>query len=38
MKAKIYLFRLAVGFAAFVCGVGFFGIGRYFQTALSVKE
>ncbi|MEO8072721.1 MAG: hypothetical protein ABI686_05690 [Acidobacteriota bacterium] len=38
MKAKIYLFRLAVGFAAFVCGVGFFAVGRYFQTAFLVKE
>ncbi len=38
MKAKIYLFRFAVTFTAFVCGVGFFAVGRYFQTAFSAKE
>ena len=38
MKVKIYLFRLVVAFAAFVCGVGFFAVGRYFQTTFSAKE
>lgn len=37
MKAKIYLFRFAVAFTAFVCGVGFFGVGRYFQAVISTK-
>ncbi len=38
MKAKIYLFRFAVAFTAFVCGIGFFGVGKYFQTAFAAKE
>lgn len=38
MKAKIYLFRFAVAFTAFVCGIGFFAVGRYFQKAFSAKQ
>ncbi|CAN5287935.1 hypothetical protein BH20ACI1_BH20ACI1_18500 [soil metagenome] len=38
MKAKTYLFRFAVAFTAFVCGVGFFGVGRYFQKTFAAKE
>ena len=38
MKAKIYLFRLTVASAAFVCGVGFFAVGRYFQKTFAAQE
>ena len=38
MKTKIYLFRFAVALTAFVCGIGFFAVGRYFQTAFAAKE
>jgi hypothetical protein len=38
MKIKIYLFRLAVAFTAFVFGIGFFNVGQYFQSVFSTKE
>ncbi len=38
MKVKIYLYRFIIAFTAFVCGIGFFAVGRYFQTTFSAKE
>jgi hypothetical protein len=38
MKIKIYLFRFAVAFTAFVFGIAFFNAGQYFQSAFSTAE
>jgi hypothetical protein len=38
MKVKTYLFRFAVAFTAFIFGVSFLYVGRYFQSVFSPQE
>lgn len=38
MKIKIYLFRLAIAFTAFVCGISFYSLGQHFQSAPVTEE